>query len=88
MSLRDGLVTHLTVAQRYAHMVETGALARDPAQQKVVAALDRLIDRIEERRLARKSSALGLAVRQTPQEGSRDRTLHPWAAVGARQDHC
>ncbi|MCT8997893.1 cell division protein ZapE [Chelativorans intermedius] len=59
MSLRDGLVTHLTVAQRYAHMVETGALARDPAQQKVVAALDHLIDRIEERRLARKSSALG-----------------------------
>ncbi|MCT7376613.1 cell division protein ZapE [Chelativorans salis] len=59
MSLRDGLVTHPTVAQRYAHMVETGAVTRDPAQEKVAAELDRLMDRIEERRLARKSSALG-----------------------------
>ncbi|MFC6490326.1 cell division protein ZapE [Nitratireductor sp. GCM10026969] len=59
MSLRDGLVTHPTVAQRYDHFVETGTISRDPAQERVVAALDDLLDRIIDRRLARKSSALG-----------------------------
>ena len=57
--LRDGLQPHLTVAQRYAHLVETGEVAEDPAQRKVVAALDRLIDDIRAKRLQRKSSALG-----------------------------
>jgi cell division protein ZapE len=60
MHLRDGLQPHSsTVAQRYAHLVETGAIADDPAQRPVVAALDRLIDDIRSKRLARKSSALG-----------------------------
>ena len=60
MHLRDGLQPHSsTVAQRYAHLVETGVIADDPAQRPVVAALDRLIDDIRSKRLARKSSALG-----------------------------
>ena len=59
MHLRDGLQPHSTVAQRYAHLVETGDIAEDPAQRPVVAALDRLIDDIRTKRLARKSSALG-----------------------------
>ena len=59
MHLRDGLQPHSTVAQRYAHLVETGVVADDPAQRKVVAALDRLIDDIRAKRLQRKSSALG-----------------------------
>jgi len=59
MSLRDGLATHPSVAQRYAHLVETGAVTRDAEQQKVAAALDELIARIATHRLARKSSALG-----------------------------
>jgi cell division protein ZapE len=59
MSLRDGLETHPSVARRYAHMVETGAVNRDPEQERVVAALDDLIARIADHRLARKSSALG-----------------------------
>jgi cell division protein ZapE len=59
MHLRDGIQTHATVAQRYAHSVETGAIERDPAQEKVVAALDRLTDEICSKRLAQKSSALG-----------------------------
>ena len=59
MHLRDGLQPHLTVAQRYAHLVETGEIAEDSAQRPVVAALDRLIDEIRTKRLARKSSALG-----------------------------
>lgn len=59
MSLRDGLGTHPSVVQRYAHMVEIGAISRDAGQEKVAAALDRLIAQIASRRLARKSSALG-----------------------------
>jgi cell division protein ZapE len=59
MHLRDGLQPHSTVAQRYAHLVSTGEVADDPAQRKIVAALDRLIDEIRAKRLQRKSSALG-----------------------------
>ncbi|WP_378946844.1 cell division protein ZapE [Mesorhizobium sp. ANAO-SY3R2] len=59
MHLRDGLQTHVTVRQRYDHLVETGGVRRDPAQLAIVTALDHLIDEISEKRLARKSSALG-----------------------------
>ncbi|RWI97175.1 cell division protein ZapE [Mesorhizobium sp.] len=59
MHLRDGLQTHATVRQRYDHLVETGVVERDPAQERVVAALDRLTDEISAKRLAQKSSALG-----------------------------
>ena len=59
MHLRDGLEPHTTVAQRYAHLVETGGIVADPAQRTIVAALDHLIDEIRAKRLQRKSSALG-----------------------------
>ena len=59
MHLRDGIQTHSTVAQRYAHLVETGEIRQDPLQLPLVAALDRLNDEIRAKRLARKSSALG-----------------------------
>ena len=59
MHLRDGLQTHATVRQRYDHLVETGAIERDPAQERIAAALDRLTDEISAKRLAHKSSALG-----------------------------
>ena len=59
MHLRDGLQTHATVRQRYDHLVETGAIERDPAQERIAAALDRLTDEISVKRLAQKSSALG-----------------------------
>lgn len=59
MHLRDGLQTHVTVRQRYDHLVEQGTVKRDPAQLTIIAALDRLIDDISDKRLARKSSALG-----------------------------
>ncbi|WP_292327433.1 cell division protein ZapE, partial [Mesorhizobium sp.] len=67
MHLRDGLQTHATVRQRYDHLVETGAIARDPAQERIAAALDRLTDEISAKRLAQKSSALGwLFARKQP----------------------
>ncbi|RAZ85376.1 cell division protein ZapE [Mesorhizobium hawassense] len=59
MHLRDGIQTHATVRQRYDHLVQSGAAARDPAQERIVAALDRLINEIASKRLAQKSSALG-----------------------------
>src|SRR5690606_15784436 len=59
MHLRDGTITHPTVVQRYRHLVETGAIQQDAAQEAVAAALDELIDRIADRRLEAKSSALG-----------------------------
>ncbi len=59
MSSHDGLTTYPSVAQRYRHMAETGTLSHDPQQEKVARALDELIERIANHRLARKSSALG-----------------------------
>ncbi|PTE07640.1 cell division protein ZapE [Mesorhizobium helmanticense] len=59
MHLRDGLQTHATVRQRYDHLVASGAIERDPAQERITAALDRLITEISAKRLAHKSSALG-----------------------------
>lgn len=59
MHLRDGLQTHATVRQRYDHLVDTGAIDRDPAQERIAAALDRLTSEISAKRLAHKSSALG-----------------------------
>ncbi len=59
MHLRDGIQTHASVAQRYAHLVESGGVVADSAQHRVVRSLDRLIDDIAAKRLARKSSSLG-----------------------------
>jgi cell division protein ZapE len=59
MHLRDGLETHATVMQRYRHLVETGRIACDAAQENIGRALDKLVDEIIAKRLATKSSALG-----------------------------
>ena len=59
MHLRDGLQTRVSVRQRYEHLVDSGAIERDPAQERIADRLDRLIDEISAKRLARKSSALG-----------------------------
>ena len=66
MHLRDGLQPHSTVAQRYAHLVETGEIADDPAQRPVVAALDRLIDEISDQAPCPQIERARLAVRQEP----------------------
>ena len=59
MHLRDGLQTRVTVAQRYDHMVERGEIGRDPAQERLARALDRLIENLCEKRISAKSSSLG-----------------------------
>ncbi|AZO17769.1 cell division protein ZapE [Mesorhizobium sp. M2A.F.Ca.ET.043.05.1.1] len=78
MHLRDGLQTHATVRQRYDHLVQSGSVERDPAQEQIVAALDRLIDEISAKRLAQKSSALGwlFAAKRQPREPVKGLYIH------------
>ncbi|WP_224549495.1 cell division protein ZapE [Mesorhizobium sp. CA16] len=78
MHLRDGIQTHATVRQRYEHLVQSGAAERDPAQERIVAALDRLIDEISAKRLAHKSSALGwlFAAKRQPREPVKGLYIH------------
>ncbi|MDX8443694.1 cell division protein ZapE [Mesorhizobium australafricanum] len=78
MHLRDGIQTHATVRQRYDHLVESGVVARDPAQERIVAALDRLIEEISAKRLAQKSSALGwlFASKRQPRETVKGLYIH------------
>ncbi|MBZ9764717.1 cell division protein ZapE [Mesorhizobium sp. CA8] len=78
MHLRDGIQTHATVRQRYDHLVQSGAVGRDPAQERIVAALDRLIDEISAKRLAHKSSALGwlFAAKRQPREPVKGLYIH------------
>ncbi|TPK92321.1 MULTISPECIES: cell division protein ZapE [unclassified Mesorhizobium] len=78
MHLRDGIQTHATVRQRYEHLVQSGAVGRDPAQERVVAALDRLTDEISAKRLAHKSSALGwlFAAKRQPREPVKGLYIH------------
>lgn len=79
--LRDGVIPHGTVAQRYAQLVLSGAISRDPAQAGVVAALDRLLERLAAKRLARKSSALGWLFARKP-EASDVKGLYIHGGVG------
>ena len=78
MDLRDGLQTHVTVRQRYDHLVELGNIRRDLAQLAIVAALDRLIYEISYKKLARKSSALRwlFAKRKTQREPVKGLYVH------------
>jgi cell division protein ZapE len=48
-----------TASARYAALVAAGEIERDPAQEALAARLTRLNARLEQHRLARKSSALG-----------------------------
>ena len=81
MHLRDGLQPHATVRQRYDHLVATGVVSRDTAQETVVRALDRLLDALSAKRLARKSSALGWLFAKKP-EASGVKGLYIHGGVG------
>ncbi|TAM96109.1 MAG: cell division protein ZapE [Rhizobiaceae bacterium] len=59
MNLRDAPTVQPCVSQRYRLLVEKGAIRRDPQQERVLAALDRLVFDIARARLATKSSSLG-----------------------------
>lgn len=59
MKTRDGLQPFRTLRQAYADKVAGGEITRDPAQEVLVAAFDRLIEDVAAKRLAAKSSSLG-----------------------------
>ena len=83
MHVRDGIQTHATVARRYRHLVDTGAVEANPAQQRVAEALDRLIAELAEKRLGRKSSALGwLLARNRKPEPVRGLYIHGGVGAG------
>ena len=67
-----------TVLERYDHLARTGRLVGDPEQRRIAMRFDRLIDEIAEKRLQRKSSALGwmFARRKPKQEPVRGLYLH------------
>ncbi|KQU52702.1 ATPase [Bosea sp. Leaf344] len=71
-----------SLTDRYAALVEAGAIERDPAQVAVVKRLAALAERLATRRLARKSSALGWLF------GGKSRSVEPikglyiWGSVG------
>ena len=78
MHLRDGIQTHTTVVQRYARLVDQGAISDDPAQRRIVSALDRVNDGIRTKRVAHKSSALGwlFARSHDPQKPAKGLYIH------------
>ncbi|MBA3449521.1 MAG: AFG1 family ATPase [Pseudaminobacter sp.] len=82
MHLRDGIQIHATVAQRYAHAVDNGVLERDPAQERIVAALDHLTDEIAQKRLAQKSSALGWLFAKKRETRAPVKGLYIYGGVG------
>lgn len=80
--LRDGIQPHATVMQRYDHQVELGHVQRDPAQERVVVALDRLLDEIIAKRRASKSSALGWLFAKKRETGAPVKGLYIHGGVG------
>jgi cell division protein ZapE len=77
MHLRDGLQTRVTVAQRYDHLVARGEVSRDPAQVRLVSALDRLIADICDKRISAKKSSLGwLFAKRREQQAVRGLYIH------------
>jgi len=59
MHLRDGPAVEDTVSRRYAALVQSSQLTRDPEQERIARALDQLADALRARTMASKSSALG-----------------------------
>ena len=72
----------LPITDRYAALVEAGAIERDPAQIAVVKRLDALAEALARRRLARKSSALGWLFGKKTEAKDAPRGLYIWGSVG------
>lgn len=79
---RDDAPMASTLTERYAALVESGAIERDPAQVVVVKKLQGLADELANRPMARKSSALGwlFGSRQKPVDEVKG--LYIWGSVG------
>ena len=71
-----------SITDRYAALVEAGAIERDPAQVAVVRKLQALTETLAARRLARKGSALGWLFGRKPDTAEAPRGLYVWGSVG------
>jgi cell division protein ZapE len=71
-----------SISARYAALVAAGEIERDPAQKALVSRLDRLNERLENHRLARKSSPLGWLFGRRENEQQPLRGLYVHGDVG------
>lgn len=71
-----------SIADRYAALVQAGAIERDPAQIAVVKRLGALSEALAARRLARKSSALGWLFGKKSPAQDVPKGLYIWGSVG------
>ncbi|MCA0420523.1 MAG: cell division protein ZapE [Proteobacteria bacterium] len=71
-----------SITDRYAALVEAGAIERDPAQVAVVKKLQALTETLAARRLARKGSALGWLFGKKPDTATAPKGLYVWGSVG------
>lgn len=71
-----------SITDRYAALVASGEIERDPAQIAVVKRLAALAETLEARRLARKSSALGWLFSKKADTRDVPRGLYIWGSVG------
>ena len=69
------------VHDRYEGLIASGAIERDPAQSRLVRALDALTQELERRRRARKGSALGWLFGRKA-DGPPPKGLYIWGSVG------
>ena len=71
-----------SITDRYAALVESGAIERDPAQVAVVKTLQKLSETLAARRLALKGSALGWLFGRKPDSAEAPKGLYIWGSVG------
>ncbi len=71
-----------SITDRYAALVEAGAIERDPAQVAVVKKLEALSATLAARRLARKGSALGWLFGKKADTAAAPKGLYVWGSVG------
>ncbi|KRE16984.1 ATPase [Bosea sp. Root381] len=71
-----------SITERYAALVEGGAIERDPAQVAVVRRLQALAETLAAQRLARKSSALGWLFGKKNAAKDAAKGLYIWGSVG------
>ncbi|WP_342150802.1 cell division protein ZapE [Methylorubrum sp. SB2] len=70
------------VRGRYDALVASGTIERDPAQLRLVAALDDLVQALSRRRRAKKGSALGWLFGRKDEAAEATKGLYVWGSVG------
>jgi len=79
---RPDAAPHGPVMERYETLVATGTIERDPAQIRLVKALDDLAQELGRRRRARKGSALGWLFSRKEDPAAVPKGLYIWGSVG------